>query len=50
VEHAVENNRGRDITGDDNEYFGFSRDESIQINFYLNKNGSGEITSYFPKM
>jgi hypothetical protein len=48
VEHAVMNNHGRDYSSHSpNEYFGFSRDGSVEIHFYLSP--SGEIKSYFPK-
>ena len=49
VKHAIENNKGRELNTDSkNEYKWFSKDGTIQINFYLNN--KGEILSYFPKI
>jgi hypothetical protein len=50
VEHAVANNHGRDLSpgAAANEYFGFSKDGKVQINFYIKHDGT--IGSYFPKV
>ncbi len=50
VTHAIENNKGKDTSplAGSNEYIGFSKDNTIQINFYLGSDDS--IISYFPKI
>lgn len=47
VQYAIENNHGVFPGGSPNEYFGFSRDGSVEIHFYLGR--TGFVNSYFPK-
>jgi len=49
VEYAVANNHGRYVGGSANEYYGLSRDGTVEIHFYLNIN-NGNINSFFPKL
>jgi hypothetical protein len=52
VEHAVKNNRGKvpqSVGGTNNQYFGFSKDGKIKIEFYYDET-TGSINSFFPSL
>lgn len=49
VEFAVKNNKGQVPNGASNQYFGFSKDGKIKIEFYYNET-TGAINSFFPSL